>query len=339
MRDTIPSIAWQAARGAGSAAVCGAVQSLEGLVMGGVLQSGRPFLTHNLAGQAALFGAPPLQSAMAVPIRIAENVMGVLLCASTRQLNLTDVDVMFFSHLASYTATAVENAELMEQVQHVAALEERQRLAREMHDGFGQLLTFLGLRHHMLARYAEAGDTEAILAELARLNEAVQEAHGEVRHNIFRLKESGPPKATMQERWRQILIDYEARTGIHAEFEVDEGVPARLPEQTQVQLTRIVQEALTNVRNHSGALSVTVRLTMSDGALSVQIADDGCGFEPPAVNGANGHHFGLTIMRERAEAINAGLEIRSMRGNGTTVSVRLPAGKEGSHGDSSASGR
>ncbi|HYG58938.1 MAG TPA: GAF domain-containing protein, partial [Symbiobacteriaceae bacterium] len=281
MEDGVPSVSWQAARGTGSPRLRGAVQSLDGMVMGRVLTSGRPFITQNLAGQGAgesgggLFDDPPMLTAMAVPLLVRENVSGVLLCASTRELPLTDEDVMFFTHLGSYIATAVENAGLLEQVQHLATLEERQRLAREMHDSFGQLLTYLGVRHHLIARFAELHDTAAVVRETASLKQVLQEAHADVRRSIFQLKESGQPKSTMVDRWRQLLMDFEERTGIHAVLDLGEGVPKRLPEQPQLQLTRIVQETLTNVRNHSGALSVAVRLSVKEQTLLLVITDDG----------------------------------------------------------------
>jgi len=329
-------LTWQAARGVGAHRFPGSVLPMDGHIMGRILTTGRPFVTQSLSAMSSgdpvgsrLFGDPPLQTAMAVPLRVRESTYGVLLCASTELMGLTDEDVMLFTHLGSFVATAVENAELLERVQHLAALEERQRLAREMHDGFGQVLTYLGVRHHLIARHAEKGDSEAILKEVGQLKQVLQETHTEVRRSIYELKECGQSKVSLVDRWRQILQDFQERSSIEAALALGEGVPGPLTQQQQLQLTRILQEALTNVRNHSGALSVAVRLESSQGHLLLSVADDGCGFEPGQVDGPDRHHFGLTIMGERADAIGAAIDVRSMRGHGTTVSVRLPLNREG----------
>ncbi|HLN62302.1 MAG TPA: GAF domain-containing sensor histidine kinase, partial [Symbiobacteriaceae bacterium] len=332
MDESALRLTWQAARGVGSDCVCGAVQPLADLLMGQVLRSGRPFITHNLTAQGAapgqpLFADPPMGTAMAVAFRLQGALSGVLLGASTRVLALTDNDMHLFAHLGSYMATAAENAELLAQVQHLAVLEERQRLAREMHDSFGQMLTYLGLRHYLIERAAQAGEMPTILKETANLKQVLQDAHAEIRQNIFRLKESGQPRASWTDRWRQILLEFEARTGTRTQFDLGDDVPGRLPEQVDLQLTRILQEALTNIANHAAALCVTVRLACEEGTLRIAIADDGCGFEPAQAQGPKQQHFGLTIMQERAGALNARLQIRSMRGYGTTISIQLPLGE------------
>ena len=324
------TIGWQAASGTGSRRFPGTVLPVADSIMGQLLTAGRPFVTHNLAAQLSgepegrrLFGAPPLHTAMAVPLRVRDTWYGVLLGASAATLELTDENVILFTHLGSYLATAVENRELLEQVQHMAALEERQRLARELHDGFGQILTYLSVRNLMVSRLAGEGQTEAILAETAQIKQVLQEAHTDVRRSIFELKESGQPRAPLTDRWREFLQTFQERSGIDVRFTA-EGKVVRLNDQSELQLTRILQEALANVRNHSGARSVTVRLNVAEQSLHLTIADDGCGFDSQSVHGAEQHHFGLGIMRERARAVGGELEVQSMRGHGATVTMRMP---------------
>jgi two-component system nitrate/nitrite sensor histidine kinase NarX len=329
--ETARTMTWQAARGTAADRIRGTVQAMDTGVMGRWLLAGRHYVTRDLAGDhsdapeaRAMFGEPPLLTAMAVPFRIRDNAYGVLLCAANRSISLQDEDVMLFMHLSGYIATAAENSLLMDEVQHMATLEERQRLAREMHDSFGQTLTYLGMRLHFIGKAAERGDTEAILKETAGLRQVIQETHTEVRRSIFQLKESGQPRAPMPARWAQLLADFQERTGIQANFHFDEGTPSRFDEHVQSHLTRILQEALANVRNHSGAVSVAVRVEKTGGVLHLTIGDDGCGFEVGGAAGPAQHHFGLSIMRERAEAVGAALEVRSTRGQGTVVSLKLP---------------
>lgn len=318
------TVTWESARGSQGEALRGTVWPLKGSVMGRILAAGRPFLTHNLSGAGAGAGELGMLTAMAVPFRVSESATGVLFCAAEGALTLTDEDVMLFSHLGSHLATAVENANLLDDVQRIATLEERQRLAREMHDSVGQTLTYLGVRHHLIARLAETGDTQGIITEVGSLRTVLQEAHTEVRQSIFHLKDGAAPRTPLTERWAGLIAEFGDRSGVRAMFTADPAVPAVLPEAVEMQLTRILQEALANIRNHAGADSVTVALTVPDGALVLTIADNGCGFEAGEVHGPEQLHFGLSIMRERATAIGAELTIRSMRGAGTTVKVRLP---------------
>lgn len=323
-------LAWSAADGAGSDHLHGSEMQVAGTVMGRVLLSNRPFVTQNLAVQAgAPFDAPPMQTGLAVPLRVREHVLAVLLCASAEAVSLTDEDVMLLTHLGSCLATAMENAELLARMQHLAMLEERQRLAREMHDSLAQTLTYLGVRNQIITRLAERGETEGILRETASLKQVLGEAHADMRRSIFQLKESSQPKSLLADRWRRILSDFEERTGIQTDLTIGDGVPPMLPEQVQMQLTRIMQEALANIRNHSGAVSVTVRLFVEGRELHLSIADDGCGFDTAHVHGPDQHHFGLSIMRERGSAVGADVTIRSMRGHGTTISLRIPLTREG----------
>ncbi|MDF2627585.1 MAG: two-component sensor histidine kinase [Symbiobacteriaceae bacterium] len=323
-------LTWSAAHGAGSQQFAGYEMEIGGTVMGRVLLANRPFMTQNLAGQAgAPFAAPPMQTGLAVPLRVRENALAVLLVASAAQISLTDEDVMLLTHLGSCLATAVENAELLAQMQHLAMLEERQRLAREMHDSLAQTLTYLGVRNQIITRLAERGDAEGILRETASLKQVIGEAHADMRRSIFQLKESSQPRALLADRWRRILSDFEERTGIQADLAIGDGVPPMLPEQVQLQLTRIMQESLANIRNHSGAVSAVVRLFVEGPDLHLTITDDGCGFDTAQVHGPDQHHFGLSIMRERGTAVGADVTIRSMRGHGTTISLRIPLTREG----------
>lgn len=331
-------VTWSAARGPASHRLRGANLRLPQGVMGRILMAGRPYVTRNLSEENQadeLFQNPALRTAVAVPFPIRDTSSGVLLCATTAESSLTDEDVLLISHLGSYLATAEENAALLGEVKYMATLEERQRLAREMHDSLGQTLSYFGVRLHMIAKAAARGDAAFIARETADLKQVLAEAHGELRGSIFQLKESGTPRAPLYERWVQILTDFSERTGVKTTVELDGRAMALLPEAIQAQLTRILQEALTNVRNHSGAFSVAVQFgERAGGTLSLTIADDGCGFEVAGVDGPEQRHFGLSIMHERAAAIGAELELRSMRGQGTTVSVRLPAtGRRAQHGE------
>jgi len=329
--EATQGLTWEAATGAGAYGLRGAQVPVADTPLGRALQEGRPYISMEFAREHASYPAihglisrPPLRTTLAVPFRVRDQSQGVLLCASRERLSLTDEEVKLFAHLGGYLATAVENAGLLAQVQELATLQERQRLAAEMHDGIGQLLTYLGLRLHAIDRMAGKGDTGAIHQEVESLKAVLQEAHTEVRTAIFRLKESAAFRSPLSVRWKNLLDDFVTRTGILVDYRLEESALDRLSEAKEAHLTRILQEVLVNVRNHSGAYSVQVRAEQVGPDLVLTVTDDGCGFDPARVEGVGQHHFGLTLMRERAEGIGGRWEVRSRRGHGTTVSVRCP---------------
>lgn len=309
---------------------------LAGSVIGRLLAAGRPYVTQDIRADLAVnpiasaaAGRLGLQAALAVPMRVHDRQYGVLFVGHRRRVRMSDEDLMLLSNLASHLSIAVENSDLLARMQHLAALEERQRLAREMHDSFGQTLTLFGMRLHLMEGMARAGQTEELLAEIADLRAVLKEAHEEVRRSIFQLKQSGPPLAPLWERWAEHLRLFQKQTGIRVEMTGREAVPAHLPDRVERQLTRVIQEALNNVRNHSGARTVSFAAWRDGPALVLAISDDGCGFELAKTPGPEQFHFGLSIMRERMESVQGRLEIASELGRGTTVRLSVPVAEGG----------
>lgn len=330
LQESTHELSWQVVVGAGSPFVRSRL-SLQGSVTGRVLAAGRPYVTQNLVADlrgnpdaAALVAAESLQAAMAVPLKVRDRQYGILFIGHRRRARMSDEDLLLLSNLGSHLSIAVENTDLMARMQHLAALEERQRLARELHDSFGQLLTFIGMRLHLMAAMAEQVQTPDLAAEIQDLQAAIKESHQEVRRSIYQLKESGPPLAPLWERWGEHLKLFQTQTRIQVEMSGREAVPAHLPERVEVQVTRVIQEALTNVRNHSGAEHVRLEAWRDGHHLVLAISDDGCGFERGQVKGVGEYHFGLGIMRERMESVQGRLEILSEPGRGTTVRLAVP---------------
>lgn len=223
--------------------------------------------------------------------------------------------------------------ELFEQVRRLAILEERDRLAREMHDSLGQVLGFVNLKAKVAedlitrGRAAEAGD------ELAQMRSAVQDAYEEVRQAILSLRTT-PHVEGLVPSLREYAGRLREQTGLDVRVESSDGLD--FPPAVEAQVIRIVQEALTNVRKHAAARRVTVRFAREGRDVQVTISDDGRGFDVAAVEAAKGMRFGLLTMRERAESIGGVLAVRSRPGEGTTVELRIPGGeREGRSGDGS----
>ncbi|MBP1611570.1 MAG: sensor histidine kinase [Acidobacteria bacterium] len=200
--------------------------------------------------------------------------------------------------------------------------EERKALARELHDEMGQLLTAAKINIQLLQKLGlddaaprRLADTVALIDRMIKL----------VRALSFELRPPLMDELGLVAALRGQLIAQAERTGLAVSFS-DEGLPERLPAALEIAAFRIVQEAMTNVVRHAGATRVAVRLRAGDGHLRIEVEDDGHGFDPDgrAGAGAAGEHFGITGMRERAEALGGTATVRSARGRGTAVRAELP---------------
>jgi two-component system nitrate/nitrite sensor histidine kinase NarX len=253
---------------------------------------------------------------LAVPLKVKEEVIGVLDVESERLDDFDESDVTVVQSLAHQIAVAVDNARLFEQTQQLAVVRERQRLARDLHDAVTQTLFSASLISEVLPRIWER-DAEEGQRRLAEVRELTRGALAEMRTLLLELRPAALADAELGDLLRQLG---EATTG-RARVPVDvrvEGEHSQMPPDVKVALYRIAQEALNNVAKHSGAGQATVRLCCGPEQVALHIADDGRGFELDSVPPTR---LGVGIMRERAEAIGAELAIESELGRGTEVSV------------------
>ncbi len=276
-------------------------------------------ITHELD---AIVRQEGLQTHIAVPISTRGRTVGALVVAFRRIRPTSDDDVRLLTRMANQAAIAIENARLYEQVQSLAILEERDRLGREMHDSLGQSLGFLNLKAKLVEDLIAAGRTREAEEELVQMRMTIREAYDEVRHAILGLRASGA-REDLEAALRVQIARFRDQVKLPVAFEVRGPVPP-LPALAAVQVTRIVQEALTNVRKHAQARGVTVSLGVEDGHLAVRVRDDGCGFDVAAVQTAAGARFGLETMRERAESIGGTVEVTSEPGKGTAIALIVP---------------
>ena len=216
--------------------------------------------------------------------------------------------------------------ELFEQVRRLAILEERDRLAREMHDSLGQVLGFVNLKAKVAADLIGRGHAAVAAEELEQMRTAVQEAYQEVRQAILSLRTT-PQGQGLLASLREYVQRLREQSGLDVRLEAADHL--RFPEAVEAQVIRIVQEALTNVRKHARASTVTVRFAPQPGdGTVVTISDDGHGFDLAAVESGRGTRFGLLTMRERAESIGGTLSIQTVPGQGTTVRLWIPGGAQ-----------
>ncbi len=220
-------------------------------------------------------------------------------------------------------------AQLLAQQWAEATLQEREQLAHELHDGLSQGLAFLNLQAQAAQLCLQAGQDESARAHLARFGEVARELQGDVRGLISNLLAVSLPSEGFCSALNQTLARFEEQTGLSATLDItgDEQTicdPARLSPATGVQLLRIVQEALANVRKHASRPSrISVQIEVKAGRMHVVVEDNGAGFDLQGPTTA-GDHFGLQVMRQRAARFGGELLVHSAVGQGTRVEICLP---------------
>jgi signal transduction histidine kinase len=220
-------------------------------------------------------------------------------------------------------------AQMLEQRWAQATLLEREQLAYELHDGLSQSLAFLNVQAQAAKLYLDSGRVEAARASLSRLAEVSRGLQGDVRELIGNLLAVSLPSEGLCATLRQIAAQFERQNGIAGSLEVDDPAgalsdPSLLSAAAAVQLVRIAQEALANVRKHgAGADRIRVELRAGAGQVRLSVIDNGAGFDRGGP-GPEGQHFGLQVMRQRAERIGGRLTVHSAPGQGTHVAVTVP---------------
>ncbi|MBI3975555.1 MAG: HAMP domain-containing protein [Armatimonadetes bacterium] len=262
---------------------------------------------------------------LASPLTIGGRTVGAL-CAgtqTTRTFSTEDREVL--RGLANLAAIAVENARLQERVQSVAVLEERERIAREMHDGVGQVLGYVNTKAQALKALLDSEKIAEARAQLAQLEQAARELYADLREAILGLRTTTLSDRGLMPALQEYVRRFSELSGVVTALTV-EGDPSRyvLSPTSELHLIRIIQEALTNVRKHSMARRAWVRFAERDEVVTIAVEDDGLGFDPTRLQAGVWPKFGLQMMRERAEVIGGTLSIRSRDGSGTEVLVRLP---------------
>ena len=206
-------------------------------------------------------------------------------------------------------------------LQRAAVLEERERMARELHDSLGQVLSFLSLNAYAVRDLIEQGSFTAALGQLDALSLAAQSASVDVREHILNIKTTAETENGFTDVLKRYLARFESITGLRIQLSLPEqNIDDALSETAYLHLLRIIQEALANARKHAHASLVQVLFTLTPDSLNVVISDDGAGFDIQMV--APG--FGLDIMRDRAAQLGAQLEMRSAQGQGTQVLLQAP---------------
>ncbi len=212
--------------------------------------------------------------------------------------------------------------QLEEHQRKLAGLEEREWLARELHDGVGQVLAAVHLQVKIAGELLARGETGGAKTSIDQLADVIREGKAYVGDYLFGVK-TWSSKDQFFTCLRQYLVNYSQNGGVRTELVIPSEIEGNPPgEAIETQLQRIIQEALTNIRKHANARSARITFALDEGEVRITIEDDGQGFDPTQLS--NDHNFGLRSMRGRAEAVGGRVEVNSKPGSGTRVSIRVP---------------
>lgn len=298
-------------------------------ILGVLISDARPLRLTRIQDDPRSIGFPPdhppMTSFLGVPVIVRGTLYGNLyLTEKRRGSEFTEMDETAVVTLAAQAGVAIENARLFEEAQEKLAWEERNRLARELHDSVSQALFSMTLqvRALQLALDKREEDKPLLAERVGRLSELTQGALAEMKSLIFELR----PEALREEGLVNAIEKHAEGLAAREELRVEldlSAPPWPLPPDFEEQVFRIAQEALSNVAKHAAAEKVVVRLAVDDAAeeLMLEVFDDGIGFDPTVRQPG---HLGLGTMRERAERLGGRISIDTKQKKGTTVRVVVP---------------
>lgn len=262
-------------------------------------------------------GIAPAGSSLVVPLALGLRTLGLLVLESDRLRVWSAATAAEIATQAGDIALQLETGLLFDEVRTLATTEERNRMAREIHDGIAQELVFLGYSLDNLVVEA-AGPQPRLESHLRALREEVTRLVSELRLSLFDLRSDVDTNAGLGTALSDYVRTVGTQTGLTVHLSLTESA-IRLPSSTEVELLRIAQEAVANVRKHAQASNLWVTCVVEPPQASITVEDDGIGMSGEARSGS----YGLTIMQERADRLQALLRVQPGGSGGTRVEVRL----------------
>ncbi len=297
-------------------------------ILGLLIRERRPMRIPEIGADTRSAGFPPnhppMHSFLGAPVKALGQVFGnIYLTEKQGASEFTDDDEAALVVLATQAGVAIENARLyeesrraQEELARLELLEERERIAKELHDGVIQALFAVGMGLQGTA--AMANDPE-IGRRIENATEEVDRAIRDLRNYIFGLRPGILADRQLDQALRQLALEFQERTDVLTVIDVDEGVAAELASRA-ADVVQLVREGLSNVGRHAQATSCRISLRRSNGGAELEIDDDGLGFDPSAPSSG----MGMRNLRERVTSLGGELTILSLAGEGTTIRAVLP---------------
>lgn len=261
---------------------------------------------------------PPMEAFLGVPVRMSGQVYGNLYLTE-KDGGFTDEDEAWITVLAAQAGAAIESAMLSERLRQLAVQAERDRISRDLHDGIIQSLFSIGMNLESAAALVSTAPERAqqrISGAVDRIDDAIRD----LRNTIFHLRPNSAAVLGLRDGIIELAREHEVNALARPHVQIDTNIDLVVPDAAVPDVLQVVREALANVARHAGPSHVTVRATNRDGALVVEVADDGVGFTPtaPAVG------RGLENVHERAEALSGTIDVTSAPGEGTQLTLTVP---------------
>ncbi len=287
-------------------------------VLGTVIRLNKTIRLESITDHPDAYGFPehhpPMTSFLGVPVSVGDKAFGNLYLTE-KEGGFTDQDMVLVEALSRIAGAAVHTARLQERLRRLAVVEDRQRIARELHDSVIQDLFAVGLSLQGLSeRIAEPTAAATLDDAVDRLDNSVEA----LRNYIFQLKESARSRAALDERLQELVSRMGSAYPSTARLEID--LVNTEDEYLDDEIVKIVTEALSNALRHSSAANVEVSVTAKEKDVQIRVTDDGVGFDVTSP----GPGMGLANIRTRAQRVGGSVSIDSLVGRGTVVEVRLP---------------
>lgn len=266
-------------------------------------------------------------SHLAAPLHADRQIIGALCVGSSSPQQFGEESAEMLTKLANTAAIALENARLYEQAERIATLEERRRIAAEMHDGLGQTLSYLGLMTDQVVDFLFSGKEEAAMERLHRTRETIEKATGDVRKAINSLMDENPISLDLYDQLGVIAKEFSSKSNSAIKWMSNEKATCKCSPEMNEQVIHIVREALTNAVKYANAANINMRFSQNEDGYVLKIEDDGKGFDSSQPSPAG--HFGIQIMKARALRISGLLTVNSAPRQGTQVRLSFPAEKTG----------
>jgi two-component system NarL family sensor kinase len=267
-------------------------------------------------------GKNGLQCHASIPLYADDRKLGILNVASRDWRELSDEELDLLYTVGALVSLAVERTRLAATSAQLAAVEERNRLAREIHDTLAQSLAAISMQLETADALAERKGDARLAGTVRRALALTRSTLEEARRSVMDLRAAPLEGRTLLEALRALGDELRDATGAPLALEVTgEGDARDLPPAVEVGLYRIAREALANVARHASATSVTVQLRREAGRIRMRVSDNGTGFDSANVPAGR---FGLVGMRERARLLGGRLHVESAPGEGTVIAVEVP---------------
>lgn len=305
-------------------AVVGKTTQVDGGLAGPVLANPEAVACsdHQCSAGCHILAAGYRASHLVAPLRAGSRVIGALCVGSRQPGAFSEQACPLLGKLANSAAIALENARLYAQAERVATLEERQRIAADMHDSLGQTLSYLNLSLDQASEHLRSGEDALAKTNLEASRRALTQANQEVRHAISSLMNDPPQRRSLQDQISTLVIENQVDDGPQVEWNAEVQNALYLPQDRADQVLRVAREALINAQRHSGARHVQLTFQEEGEHYLLSVQDDGRGFDPVMAKNGQGNHFGLRIMQARAGLLGGQCQVDSSPGAGTRVALR-----------------